>query len=105
MVAKPGDAGVRVSVGAPGVCTAVGSGPKPPVSENSPPVIGPPASGWPMVPVTQVLTPQPLSRVAPARVKLRPEAVATPPRGSFKAGDRIRGFKERDGFVLMVGQR
>ena len=61
---KPGVAGVHdieawlgpaeaiVSVGAPVTCTAVGNAQNPPVTEYWPLVIGPPASGWPMVPLT-----------------------------------------------------
>ena len=53
MVAKPGAALVMWSVGAPGVCTSVCNAQKPPVSEYWPLVIGPPASCWPMVPLTE----------------------------------------------------
>jgi hypothetical protein len=52
-VAKSGEAGVMISVGTPGVCTACGKAQKPPVTENWPLVIGPPASGWLLVPVTR----------------------------------------------------
>src|SRR5437867_191911 len=54
------------SLGAAGTCTAE-SAHKPPVSEKFPPVIGPPASCWPMVPLTEypppVLVPPPASIV------------------------------------------
>ena len=52
-MAKPGPARAITSVGAPAVCTAVGSAQNPLVTENCPLVIGPPASGWPMVPTTE----------------------------------------------------
>ena len=55
-----------VSNGAPGVCTA-NKLQKPPTREKLPPVIGPPASGWPIVPLTEytplVLVPPPPSMV------------------------------------------
>ena len=41
-----------VSDGAPGVCT-VENDQKPPVREKLPPLITGPASGWPMVPLTE----------------------------------------------------
>ena len=67
IVALPGVAGTIVRVGAFVVCTAVGKSQKPPVTEYWPFVIGPPASGWPMVPLTQktppVLVPPPPSIV------------------------------------------
>jgi hypothetical protein len=67
MVALPGVEGKIVSVGAFGVCTAVGNAQNPPVTEYWPLVIGPPASGWPIVPVTEytlpVLVPPPPSIV------------------------------------------
>ena len=53
IVAVPGVAGVIVSVGAFVVCTAVGNTQKPLVTEYWPLVIGPPASGWPIVPLTE----------------------------------------------------
>ena len=63
MVALPGIAGAIVSVGAPMTCTAVGNAQNPPVTEYWPLVSGPPASGWPMVPLTEntppVLVPPP----------------------------------------------
>lgn len=53
IVAFPGVPGAIVSVGAPVTCTAVGKAQKPPVTEYWPLVIGPPASGCPMVPLTE----------------------------------------------------
>ena len=52
------------SNGAPGVCTATAKGAqKPPMSEKLPPFVGPPASGWPRVPLNEycpfVLVPPP----------------------------------------------
>jgi hypothetical protein len=44
---------VMVSNGVPGVCTPERKLQKPPVSEKFPTVIGPPASGWPVVPLTE----------------------------------------------------
>ena len=41
-----------VNVGVPGVCTTAIRLQKPPVREYCPPLSAPPASGWPMVPVT-----------------------------------------------------
>ena len=63
MTAWPGAPGAMVSVGAPLTCTAAGNTQNPPVSENWPLVIGPPASGCPMVPLMEywpfVLVPPP----------------------------------------------
>ena len=53
IVALPGVAGAMVSVGAPTACTACGKAQNPPVTEYWPLVSGPPASGWPMVPLTE----------------------------------------------------
>src|SRR6266446_895867 len=56
-----------VSKGAPGVCCA-NKLQNPPTREKFPPVIGPPASGWPIVPLTEytppVLVPPPPSIVS-----------------------------------------
>ena len=66
-VALPGVAGAMVSVGAPVTGTACGNAQNPPVTEYWLLVIGPPASGWPMVPLTAytppVLVPPPPSIV------------------------------------------
>ena len=66
-VAPPSPLDRMVSVGAPGVCTAEAKLQKPPVNKKLPPVIGGPASGWPMVPLTAytppVLVPPPPSMV------------------------------------------
>jgi len=51
-VAWPGAAETIIRVGVPVVGTAMGSAQNPPISENYPPLIGPPASGCPIVPVT-----------------------------------------------------
>ena len=65
--ALPGVAGAIVSVGAPVTWIATGKAQKPPVTEYWPLVIGPPASGWPIVPLTEytppVLVPPPPSIV------------------------------------------
>jgi hypothetical protein len=65
--AVPGVAGTMASVGASGTGTATGNAQKPPVTEYCPLVIGPPASGCPMVPLTAytppVLVPPPPSIV------------------------------------------
>ena len=65
--ACPDVAGAMVRNGASAVCTAVGNAQNPPVTEYCPLVIGPPASGWPMVPLTEytppVLVPPPPSIV------------------------------------------
>ena len=53
IVAVPGRAATIVCVGAPGVWTAAGKAQKPPVTEYCPLVIAAPASGWPMVPLTE----------------------------------------------------
>ena len=54
---------VTVSNGAPDVCTTDIRIQKPPVTAKFPPLIPPPASGWPMVPLTEntppVLVPPP----------------------------------------------
>lgn len=67
MVALPGVAGTMVKVGAPPVWMAVGKTQNPPVTEYWPLVIGPPASGWPIVPLMEytppVLVPPPPSMV------------------------------------------
>ncbi len=65
MLAKPAPAAVMVRAGAPRVCITVGSAQKPPVRENRPRVIGPPASGWAMVPLT-VKTPPVLVTRSPS---------------------------------------
>ena len=44
---------VMESNGAPGVCTTESKLQNPPVMEKFPPAIGPPASGGPMVPLTE----------------------------------------------------
>ena len=54
---RPGDMTVlpewvMLRFGNPGVCTTEMRLQKPPVSEKPPPLIAPPVSGWPMVPVT-----------------------------------------------------
>src|SRR6185436_16732579 len=62
----PGDCSMLNS-GAPGVCTTESKLQNPPVREKSPPLIAGPASGWPMVPLTEntppVLVPPPPSIV------------------------------------------
>ena len=61
----PRPAGTILKVGADCVCTGTGKAKKPPLSEYGPLVIGAPASGWPMLPVTEngppVLVPPPES--------------------------------------------
>jgi hypothetical protein len=67
IVAWPGATGAIARVGAFVTCTAVGKAQKPPMTEYWPLVVGPPASGWPMVPLTEytppVLVPPPPSIV------------------------------------------
>ena len=53
IAACPPPAGIIVSMGALVPCTAVGNTQNPPVIEYCPFVIGPPASGWPIVPLTE----------------------------------------------------
>ncbi len=57
IVACPGPTGTIVSVGAVATCTTVGKAQKAPVMEYFPLVIGPPASGWPIVPLTEYTPP------------------------------------------------
>src|SRR5438552_2039541 len=63
-----------VTGGLPGDGTTASKLQKPPISEYCPPVIGPPASGWPMVPLTAytppVLVPPPPSMVNQSMAKL-----------------------------------
>src|SRR6266581_496040 len=58
---------VMVRLGAPGVCATEMRDQNPPVREKLPPLITGPASGWPMVPLTEytppVLVPPPPSIV------------------------------------------
>jgi hypothetical protein len=63
IVAVPGDAGAIVRMGAPETWIVCGKTQKPPITGNWPLVMGPPASGWPMVPLSEsrppVLVPPP----------------------------------------------
>jgi len=53
--AKPGAPRKIVTVGAPGLATTSGKAQKLPVTANAPLVNGPPASGWPRVPLRACL--------------------------------------------------